>query len=124
MTSESTVPAAPKGLRQSGRRLWRSAMADYEFDTHEELLLVQACRCVDRLDLLAIEAANNPVTVVNVKGDQVAHPALVESRQQSITLARLLASLRMPSGEEGGELRRPQRRGAARGSYGIRGVVS
>lgn len=124
MASESgTASAPPKGLRASGRRLWRSALADYDFDVHEELLLLQACRCADRLDLLATEAANNPVTVINVKGDQVAHPALVESRQQSLTLARLLASLRMPSGEEGGELRRPQRRGGARGTYGIRGAV-
>jgi hypothetical protein len=33
------------------------------------------------------------VTVLNHKGDAVAHPALTESRQQSLTLARLLASL-------------------------------
>jgi hypothetical protein len=30
----------------------------------------------------------------------VPHPTLTESRQQSLTLARLLASLRLPSGEE------------------------
>lgn len=116
-------PAPPKGLGASGRRLWSAALEDHEFDVHEELLLLQACRCVDRLDLLAIEAENNPVTVVNAKGDQVAHPALTESRQQAIVLSRLLASLRMPSGEEGGQLSRPQRRGASRGSYGIRGAV-
>lgn len=111
------VPAPAKGLKASGRRLWTSALEDYDFEVHEELLLLQACRCVDRLDLLATEAENNPVTVVNVKGDQVPHPALTESRQQSIVLSRLLASLRMPSGEEGGQLIRPQRRGAARGPY-------
>jgi hypothetical protein len=47
------------------------------------------------------------VTVLNHKGDAVAHPALTESRQQSLTLARLLASLRLPAGEEGGRLQRP-----------------
>jgi hypothetical protein len=100
----------------------RSILADFDLETYEELLLLQACRCADRLDRLALEAASNDVTVVNMKGDQVSHPALVESRQQSITLSRLLASLRLPSGEESGE-RRPQRRGAARGAYGIRGVI-
>lgn len=116
-------PTPPKGLRPTGRRLWRAALADYEFDVHEELLLLQACRCVDRLDLLAAEADANAVTVVNVKGDQVPHPAITESRQQAIVLSRLIASLRLPSGEEGGQLTRPQRRGGSRGSYGIRGAV-
>ena len=117
-----TAPKTPAGLKAAGRRLWTAALADYEFDTHEELLLLQACRCADRLDRLAVEAEGNPVTVVNAKGDQVPHPALTESRQQSITLARLLAALRMPSGEEGGQLIRPQRRGGARGAYGVRAV--
>jgi len=106
----------------SGRRLWTAALADYTFDVHEELLLLQACRCADRLDWLAAAAGSN-VTTVGVKGETAAHPAVVESRQQSLTLARLLASLRMPSGEDGSQLQRPQRRGAARGSYGVR-VVS
>lgn len=117
------VPTPPKGLKTSGRRLWRSALTNYDLEVHEEAILLQACRCVDRLDLLATEAENNPVTVINTKGDQVAHPALTESRQQSIVLARLIASLRMPSGEQSGELTRPQRRGASRGVYGIRGAV-
>ena len=114
---------SPYGLSATGRRLWSSALIDYELDAHEELLLLQACRCADRLDRLAKEADASPVTVVNAKGDQVAHPALTESRQQAITLARLLAALRMPSGEQGGELVRPQRRGGARGAYGVRAVA-
>jgi hypothetical protein len=113
-------PKTPAGLAGAGARLWRSIVDEYALDCHEELLLLQACRTCDRLDRLDVEASDNPVTVVNMKGDRVSHPALVESRQQSLTLARLLASLRLPSGEEED---RPQRRGAARGSYGIRGVV-
>ena len=57
---------------------------------------------------------------------QRVHPAIVEARQLRIALARLSASLRLPAGEEGDEpqhLRRPQRRGAARGVYGVRGVA-
>lgn len=114
---KDTIPAAPNGLKASGRRLWRSVLADFDLDGHELLLLLQACRCADRLDLLADEADAHPITVVNAKGDQVAHPAITESRQQSLTLARLLASLRLPSGDVD---ERPQRRGAARGAYGLR----
>ena len=115
------TPAPPAGLQTAGVALWRAVTIEYEIDQHELLLLREACRCADRLDRLAVEAAAGSVTVTNVKGDLTAHPALVEARQQSLTLARLLASLRLPSGEETGE-RRPQRRGAARGSYGLRAV--
>ena len=116
------TPASPAGLQTAGKALWRAVTVEYEIDQHELLLLREACRCADRLDRLAVEAAAGSVTVENHRGDQVAHPAMVEARQQAITLSRLLASLRLPSGEETGE-RRPQRRGGARGSYGIRGVV-
>jgi hypothetical protein len=118
MTTRST-PKAPAGLAVAGRKLWRWATDEWDLEEHEELLLLQACRCADYLDRLADEAARGTVTVENFRGDQVANPAMVEARQQSITLSRLLASLRLPSGEEEGQ-RRPQRRGAARGSYGVR----
>lgn len=117
MTSKNRPP---KGLQEAGKRLWASVLDDYDLDVHEELLLLQACRCADRLDALAA-AATEP-TIVNTKGEVVAHPALVESRQQSVTLSRLLASMRLPSGDEG-DLSRPQRRGGARGTYGIRGTA-
>lgn len=110
---------APAELAVSGRRLWSAVTADYELEVHELLLLEQACRAADQLDRLAEEAAGQPVTVTNVKGDRVTHPAIVESRQQGLALSRLLASLRLPSGDES---ERPQRRGGARGSYGVRSV--
>lgn len=103
--------------------MWRAAVADYDLDQHELLLLVQACRVADTLDRLAAEAEGAPLTITNFKGDPVANPLLTEARQQGIVLARLLAALRLPSGEEEG---RPQRRGGARGAYTPRrlGVVS
>lgn len=118
------MPRPPKNAGHSGRKLWRAVLSGLELDPHEELLLVQAVRCVDRLDAMAALLENAPLTVRNAKGDEVAHPLLVESRQQSLLLARLVASLRLPSGlvDGGDELDRPQRRGAARGSYGLRTV--
>jgi hypothetical protein len=112
----------PDGLAAPGKRLWLSVVNEFQLDTHEELLLLQACRCADRLDAMAKELRSSPLTVENHRGDQVTHPLLTESRQQSIVLTRLLASIRLPSGDEA-DVRRPQRRGASRGSYGIRGVV-
>jgi hypothetical protein len=113
------VKPAPVELGENGSRLWSSVLAEYALDVHEEVVLLQACRCADRLDSLAVAAAQSP-TVVTTKGDIAAHPALVESRQQSLTLARLVASLRLPSGDTEEDLVRPQRRGAARGTYGLR----
>lgn len=117
---DELAPEAPAELGVSGRRLWDAALADQEFDVHEELLLMEACRTADLLDRLAAEAAAGELTVTNQKGDRIANPVVVEARQQKLVLARLLASLRLPSGEAG---ERPQRRGAARGSYGVRRAV-
>jgi hypothetical protein len=110
--------SAPSGLHVAGMRLWRSITGEYELDEHEQLLLVEACRVADRLDRLAEESDGAPLTTVNFKGDPVANPLLVEARQQSLVFARLLASLRLPTGDE--EEGRPQRRGAVRGVYSNR----
>ncbi|MEV6398153.1 hypothetical protein AB0M39_25845 [Streptomyces sp. NPDC051907] len=110
----------PDGLEESGTRLWESVAGEFDLDVHEQLLLLQACRTADLLDRLSLQACRAPLTVENAKGDKVANPLVTEHRQQSLVLARLLASLRMPSGEEES---RPQRRGAARGSYGVRSAV-
>lgn len=115
------VTPVPDGLDESGTRLWESVADPFDLDVHEQLLLLQACRTADLLDRLSREAGRGRLTVRNAKGEEVTNPVITEHRQQSLVLARLLASLRMPSGEEDG---RPQRRGAARGSYGVRGLVS
>lgn len=119
------IPAAPKGLNVSGRALWRSVLSEYELDQHELLLLKEAARCADRLDRLEAASAAGPITTTNRHGDEVVHPCLVEARQASLTMARLLSSLRLPSGDEADS--RPQRRGGARGVYrrqsGLRSVT-
>jgi hypothetical protein len=110
----------PAGLAESGRRLWSSIADRFELEVHEQMLLLQACRSVDLLDRLAAQAAAGGLTVTNAKGDQVTAPWITEHRQQSQNYARMLASLRLPDEDD----ERPQRRGAARRSYGIRGSVA
>ena len=114
-----TDSSVPDGLDVSGIRLWESVAGGFELDVHEQLLLLQACRTADLLDRLSDAASRGQLTVRNAKQEEVTNPVITEHRQQSLVLARLLASLRMPSGEED---ERPQRRGAARGSYGVRAV--
>lgn len=106
-------PRIPAGTKPGGERLWRSVVDDFDLDEHELALLREAVRTVDTLDALAAVVAKDGPMVESPQGLKV-HPAIVESRQLKIALARLLAALRMPSGDEGEN--RPQRR-QVRGVY-------
>lgn len=121
----TSTPRAPKGLQRSGRSLWRSVVETYELTTAERLLLGECCRVADRLDALHEAHEGEAMTVTNFKGDEVAHPLLVEARQQGIVYARLIAALRLPDDAVDGETeaKRPQRR-STRGAYGVRAVPS
>ncbi|ROZ63837.1 hypothetical protein EDL96_05745 [Kocuria soli] len=114
------APRAPEGLATSGKKLWKSIVDEHELEEHELLTLREACRVADRLDTLFSEAEANPVTVLNARGDQTVHPALVEARQQGALYVKLIASLRIPDAEDN----QPQRRGGARGAYGLRVAAS
>ena len=104
----------PEGLRERGTRLWKETTDVLDLEAHEELTLLEACRTADRLDALADALEDAPLTVTNARGDEVAQPLMVEARQQSIVLARLIAALRIPDAEDN----RPQHRGV-RGAYGV-----
>ncbi|MBQ0902680.1 hypothetical protein [Micromonospora sp. U21] len=116
-----TRPAAPKGLGTAGSRLWRSVLDAFELSEQGLTLLRQASRTADLCDQLqAVVDVEGPM--VSAKDDgQRAHPALVELRQQRITLARLLVALRVPIGDDDDAVR-TQRRGI-RGVYGGRGAA-
>ncbi|GAB5896074.1 terminase [Mycolicibacterium mageritense] len=116
----ATIPTSPKGTGPSGRKLWRDVLGKYELEEHEMALLREAVRTVDQLDALAAITERDGLMVDGERGPR-AHPALIESRQLRIALARLTAALRLPAGDEGDNPagRRPQRRVGARGVYGI-----
>lgn len=103
----------PAGLKTGGRKLWRSVTDDYELGEHELSILLEASRTVDALDELQRIVREEGVTKDSPQGVR-AHPALVEARQQRVTLAKLVASLRIPldDAEETGRL--PQQRSGVR----------
>lgn len=104
----------PKGAKVDGKRLWRAILAEYDLEEHELSLLRQAVRCADLCaDLQAIVDADGPM-LAGGEGGPRTHPAVIELRQQRITLARLVVALRVPLGED--EAPRTQRRGI-RGVY-------
>jgi hypothetical protein len=117
----SEKPKPPVGLRAPGRRLWDSITGDYALDEHEIVLLREIVRTVDLVDELDARVRVDGAVIESPQGVK-AHPAAVEARQQRITLARMLAALRMPAGDEGDKVqgRRQQRRTGARGVYSIR----
>jgi len=115
----SALPRPPKGLGTAGRALWRDANSKYEFDPHELVLLVELCRCRDRLELLETTIQDLGVADADGKVPQ----AVREAREQALLAARLAAALRFPAGAQGdhqaGARHQPQRR-ATRGIYAIR----
>lgn len=121
--TQGRIPRHPKDFGAAGRRLWRSVLTDLELDEHEMALLRSACRIADRLEDIGEELIGAPLTVTNFKGDLVTNPLIVEQRMSAQALAKTLASLRLPTGlTDDGELVRPQRRGSARGAYGLKAV--
>lgn len=118
--AKAQVPAPPKGTAPSGRALWRDVLGKYELEQHELALLTECVRTVDQLDKLHAITEREGLVVEGPHGSKP-HPALVESRQCRIALARLTAALRLPAGDEGDQAagRRPQRRVGARGIYAV-----
>ncbi|WP_433361924.1 hypothetical protein ACQPZX_29395 [Actinoplanes sp. CA-142083] len=121
----SEAPKPPTGLRAGGQRLWDSITGEFELDEHELSLAREVCRTVDQVDELESIVRRDGAIIESPQGLKT-HPAMVEARQQRIALARLLAALRMPAGDEGDKVQgrrehRPQRRSGVRGVYGIKG---
>ena len=116
--STPDLPRPPVGTRAAGRRLWLAVVAEFELAEHELVLLREAVRLTDRLDVLDRTLRRDGLTVEGSKGQPRTHPALTEARGCQLVLARVLAALRMPAGDE--EAARPQRR-TIRGVYGVGG---
>lgn len=112
-----SIPKAPQGLGTTGRTLWKDVLSEYELTEPETAVLREACRTADSIDDLQRVVDDEGPMSQSSQGVRV-HPALVELRQQRITLARLFTALHIPIGEESG---RTQTRGGTRGVYGIRG---
>src|SRR4051812_44043807 len=111
-----TEREAVKALGTTGRRLWQKVSTAYNLGEHERVVLLTACRTADLLDRLqaAIEA-----TDLSDWGS--ARGLLGEHRQQAVTLARLMAALRVPEDDDPRpeKIPRLQRRTGVRGVYGV-----
>lgn len=109
----------PPGLKAGGRKLWKAVTDDFELGEHELSILIEAARTVDALGELEAIVKEQGVTHQSPQGVR-AHPALVEARQQRVTLAKLVASLRIPLEDAQEAARTPQRRSGARALSAVR----
>jgi hypothetical protein len=92
----TTKPKPPAGLKIGGQRLWDRVLGDFELAEHEQAVLLQACRTVDILDRLQVVIDDGAVVVESPQGLKT-NPAIVEFRQQAVTLAKCMAALRIPA---------------------------
>jgi hypothetical protein len=114
-----SIPRAPIGAGDAGKRLWRAVTSDFELGEHEMVLLRQAVRVADICEALQAVVDREGALTTTRLGETRAHPALVELRNQRILLARLIVCLRVPLGDaEDSPAGRAQRRGL-RGVYGL-----
>lgn len=115
-----SIPRAPEGLQAAGRKLWRTIHAGYQLEPHEAVGLLQACRLADACDdLAAVVAAEGRIAQDHLGNPRVS-PAQVELRQCQMAYLKAVASLRIPLADDDGQDEvRPQRRGGARGPYGV-----
>ncbi len=99
-------PRRPTGLKGPGTAFWRSIVDSFDLESHENALLVEACRTVDALAELDAAIQRDGAVLDTEHGPRV-HPAVVEGRLQRVALARLLDALKLPREEDA---KRPQSR--------------
>lgn len=104
----------PRGTGPAGKAIWSAVSSSFELESHELCVLGQVAKTADRVAALDAVVDRDGVLL-----DGRAHPALIESRLQRVTLGRLLAVLRLPDLED----QRPQRRGGFRRAYQLRQVM-
>jgi hypothetical protein len=100
MPNEQDVPAPPKGLAASGRKLWRAVTRDVagqglSLDSRELLWLEEAARLADRVAELEAELAGADRVVPGHARQPVAHPLLAESRMTRQLLMQAIARIRV-----------------------------
>ncbi|MEV6791258.1 hypothetical protein AB0M87_04485 [Streptomyces sp. NPDC051320] len=85
----------PVGLGERGQRMWRESLGSWSLTPAHLVLLEEACRTADRLDLLNAIILRSSAEVNSGAAEfAVIAGQLAEVRQQSSTLKTLLAEIR------------------------------
>jgi hypothetical protein len=94
-------------------RLWDDTVRELELDPDEAVLLEEACRLADEVDVLTAALDEGGLLVKGSRGQQVANPLIREVRAHRLALARVLRQLGAtnPGEEAEGERSTPSQRG-------------
>ncbi|MGW4325440.1 hypothetical protein ACWEKR_06065 [Nocardia sp. NPDC004573] len=115
----ASKPAAPKGLRPGGRKLWSDIVGQWDLRPDELRVLREAAREVDLIDKLEAVLNKGSLMIPGSMGQMVVHPMVTELRQHRATLAALLRQLKLPDAD-GGEAEKESRSTAARAAANAR----
>ena len=99
MKTKGDGPSIVLGVR--GNALWVELQAEFEWDPHEEELLLETCRSLDVIDALAAAVEANGVMLVGSQGQPVLNGAVAELRQQQSAFARLASQLNLTDADLG-----------------------
>jgi len=120
--STPNAPEPPANAGPAGKRLWKMVQAEYSLSGADLVLLEQAVLVRDELDQLeTLVRASGPL-IKDKDGLPIGNPASVQHRLLVITLARLMAAIRVVGDETGVERdpTRPQHRSGVRGVYPLK----
>lgn len=95
------APFQPPNFAPRGREFWERVTDRWELSLPEMTLLVEACRLLDEIELLAESIETHGVMVAGSTGQLRPNPAIGEARQNRLALSRLVAQLALP--DEAGE---------------------
>jgi hypothetical protein len=95
------VLKAPRSLGVRGSTLWLELQGEYEFDPHEDELLLETCRALDVIDALAASIEVDGVMLIGSQGQSVLNGAVAELRQQQAAFARLASQLNLTDADLG-----------------------
>jgi len=94
MTTPKT-PTAPSHLAAMTRRWWRSVVADFQLEDHEQRLLTLAGEAWDMNVTARTSLAKDGLTFRDDRGNIRSHPAVAIARDAKTTFARMVRELRL-----------------------------
>ena len=90
------VPKPPRTLKAKGQGLWRAVVQDFELEPYQLATLLEACRCLDTIELAEAAIRKEGVTIAGRFGPK-ANPACQTATQNRIVYSRLLRELGLDS---------------------------
>jgi hypothetical protein len=111
--NDLNIPLVPRGIGPRGKAFWVDVQGNFQFDARETELLLELCRVLTTIDLLAEAVAADGVMLEGSQGQKVLNGAVAELRQQQAAYARLVTQLNLEGAATGEAMRSPRAASAA-----------